>query len=167
MGSWRRALSCGVVFSGGPCLLDRVDPAELLRSLVDRISEILTSSDVDDVGASCYTASTRTVHSQSSSGSRIWTCRRSAQRSTISRQLRLKKTPSLNRRERPWSSEGSLWPRGGLSTVVEEDGGILRWCDPANAHSTPWLSPVMRRMTHCRQLAEESVRGMAETAEAM
>ena len=39
---------------------------------------ILMSIDVDDDGASCDAASTRTVHSQSSVGSRIWTCRRSA-----------------------------------------------------------------------------------------
>ena len=39
---------------------------------------ILMSIDVDDDGASWDAASTRTVHSQSSVGSRIWTCRRSA-----------------------------------------------------------------------------------------
>ena len=31
--------------------------------------------------------------------------------------------------KRPWSSEGILWQTGGSSTVVEEDGGILCWCD--------------------------------------
>ena len=34
-----------------------------------------------------------------------------------------------HRCERPWSLEGILWQRRGLSTVVEEDGGILRGCD--------------------------------------
>ena len=40
-----------------------------------------------------------------------------------------KDTPSLIDVKRPWSSEGILWQIGGVSTVVEEDGGILRWCD--------------------------------------
>ena len=39
-----------------------------------------------------------------------------------------KDTPSLLPLcERPWSSEGILWQRGGFSTVVEED--ILCWRD--------------------------------------
>ena len=32
-------------------------------------------------------------------------------------------------RERSWTSEGTHWTRGGFPTVVEEDGGILRWGD--------------------------------------
>ena len=43
-----------------------------------------------------------------------------------SRQLKFGKT---HRCERPWSSEGLHWLRGGFPTVVDEDGGILRWCD--------------------------------------
>ena len=53
-------------------------PAELLQSIVERVSEILTFIDVDDDAASCDSASARVVHSPSSSGSRIWTCRYSA-----------------------------------------------------------------------------------------
>ena len=34
-----------------------------------------------------------------------------------------------HRCERPWSSERMLWQRGGFSTVVELDGGILCGCD--------------------------------------
>ena len=40
-----------------------------------------------------------------------------------------KDTPSLIDVKRPSSSEGVHWPREDLPTVVEEDGGILRWCD--------------------------------------
>ena len=40
-----------------------------------------------------------------------------------------KDTPSLIVVKGLWSSEGIHWPRRGFSTVVEEDGGILRWSD--------------------------------------
>ena len=40
-----------------------------------------------------------------------------------------KDTPSLiDWKGLPRSSKGIHWPRGGFPTVVEEDGGILRWC---------------------------------------
>ena len=37
-----------------------------------------------------------------------------------------KDTPGLIDVKGSWSSEGTLWQRGRCSTVVEEDGGILR-----------------------------------------
>ena len=41
-----------------------------------------------------------------------------------------KDTPSLiDVKGLPRLSEGVHWPRGGFPTVVEEDEGILRWCD--------------------------------------
>ena len=40
-----------------------------------------------------------------------------------------KRHSESHRCERPWSSEGILWHRRGFSTVVEEYGGIIRWCD--------------------------------------
>ena len=81
---------------------------------------ILSSSDVGmNHGSSCYTASTRVMHFASSSGS------------TISRLAQVRKdTPSLidvKGLGRP--KELIHWTRGGFPTVVEEDGGILRWCD--------------------------------------
>ena len=70
--SWRWALSCGVAFSGEPCLLGQwwldglvsgETEEEHLRNLV------LRRSDVDDDGASCHTASTKTIHVESSRAS--------------------------------------------------------------------------------------------------
>ena len=86
---WPGDLSCGVAFSGGHCLLDsgglskpacgetqeeqlgvargiwnspeRVDLASCCKSLVERVSESLTSIDFDDDGASCDAASARVV----------------------------------------------------------------------------------------------------------
>ena len=48
------------------------------------------------------------------------------ERSTISRQLKFGKALRVSSR---WKALVILWQRGGISTVVEEDGGILRWCD--------------------------------------
>ena len=76
---------------------ERVDPPSLLQTLVERISEILTSKDVDDDGASCNAASARVVHVESSSGSRIWICRCSAsnQLNNLATAQVRKDTPSL------------------------------------------------------------------------
>ena len=95
--SWRWALSCGVVFSGGLCLLDS---GGLSKPACGETQEehlgnlILRKGDVDDDGASCGAASTRTSHSLSSSGSRIWTCRLRAINNLATPQVR-KDTPSL------------------------------------------------------------------------
>ena len=51
-----------------------------------------------------------------------------AVRSTIATAAVQKDTPSLQC-GRSRSSERLLWQRGGFSTVVHEDGGILRWRD--------------------------------------
>ena len=55
---------------------------------------ILRRSDVDDDGASGHPTSTRGIHSSSTSGSRIWTCRCSASYNLATAQVR-KDTPSL------------------------------------------------------------------------
>ena len=98
MESWRWALSCGVVFSGGLCLLDS---GGLSKPACGETQEehprnlILRKGDVDDDGASCNVASTRTIHHpQSSSGIRIWTCRLRAINNLGTPQVR-KDTPSL------------------------------------------------------------------------
>ena len=69
------------------------------------------------------------VHAESSSGCRIWIRRRSASDQQSRDSSSSERHSESHRCERPWSSEGILWQRGGFSTVVEEDGGILRLCD--------------------------------------
>ena len=93
-------------------------PAELLQSLVERISEILTIIDVDDDGASCDAASARVVHAESSSGSRIWTRRRSASDQQSRDSSSSERHSESHRWEKPWSSEGIHWPRGGFTQLL-------------------------------------------------
>ena len=69
------------------------------------------------------------LHFASSSGRRILTCPFSASYQQSRDSSSSEGYSESHRRERPWSSEGLLWQRGGFSTVVEEDGGILCWCD--------------------------------------
>ena len=128
--SWPRALSCeGVcwtVFAGPLLFVVRVTDdfacgetqEKHLRNL------ILSRSDVDDHGACGHPTSTRGIQSSSTSGSRIWTCRCSASY----RQARYSSS-SEGYSESHGTSVGIHWTRGGCPTVVEEDGGILCWCD--------------------------------------
>ena len=87
---WCRALRCTLV--AGPLVAGSISCGETQEEHLRNL--ILRKSDVDDNGASCDAASARVVHFASSSGSRIWTCRCSAKKLTISRELR-KDTPSL------------------------------------------------------------------------
>ena len=88
----RGELSCGVVFSGGPWLLDpslRVESVfvetqeeqlsgirwnvvacrvALIVCNAERSSEVLRRSDVDDDGASRHSIATRAIHAESSEG---------------------------------------------------------------------------------------------------
>ena len=79
---------------GGPWLLDRC------CLLCGEAQEehwwnlIVRRSDVDDDGASCYTASTRVIHAESSSCRKIWTCRGSSSDQHATAQVR-RETPSL------------------------------------------------------------------------
>ena len=72
---------------GGTC-----GSAELLQSLVEQVSEILTSIDVDDDGASCDSVSARVIHVESSSGSRSLDLPMQCEQTTISRQLKFGRT---------------------------------------------------------------------------
>ena len=97
----------------GPWLLDELVRGETQEEHFRNL--ILRRSDVDDDGACCYTASTRTFLSQSSSGSRIWTCRCSTSNQQ-SRDSSISERHSESPRcERPWSSEGVH------SSLAEED----------------------------------------------
>ena len=71
----------------------------------------------------------RVIHAESSSCRRIWTRRCSASDQQSRDSSSSERHSESHRCEGPWSSEGILWQRGGFSTVVEEDVGILRWCD--------------------------------------
>ena len=62
--------------------------------------------DDDDNGASCHTASTRVIHAQSSSGSRILTCRCSASNQQSRDSSSSERRFESHRCERPWSSDG-------------------------------------------------------------
>ena len=79
---------------------------ELLQSLVERISEILTSIENDGDGASCDAASARVIHSENSSGSRIWTCRRSASEQQSRDSSSSERQSESHRCEWPLSSKG-------------------------------------------------------------
>ena len=117
---WRRVLSW-TLFAGSWWLV------KLLQSFVERIYEILTRIDVDGDGASCDAASA-TLRAQVAAESRLAYEVR-ANNNLETAQVR-KDTPTLIDVKgfgRP--KELLHWPRGGFPTVVEEDGGILRWCD--------------------------------------
>ena len=59
----------------------------------------------------------------------IWTCGRSASDQQSRDSSSSESHSESHRVKRSWSSKGVLWQRRGFSTVVEEDGGILRWRD--------------------------------------
>ena len=107
-------------------------------SLVDRGCWTLGAC-VDDDGASCFATSTRTIFSQSSSCRRIWTCRGSARDHQSRDSSSSERHSESHQCERPWSSEGILWQRGGFPNsgrrrrghsfagVTKESEMMLEW----------------------------------------
>ena len=130
-GSWPGELSCERAWwtrksSGRQLLVDFAGgetQEEHLRSF------ILTSTDVDDDGTSCLTASARVIHAQSSRCRRIWTGSSSTGGQQFYDSPSSERCSESHRCERPVTSEGILWRGRGFPIVVEEDGGILRWSD--------------------------------------
>ena len=116
--SWPGELSCGVAFSGGLWLLDLCCLSNLCEVTRRRSSSLnfqaksCVTWNVDDVGASCHTVTTRTLHAESSSGCRIWTHRCSASDQQSRDSSSSDRHSEFHRRERSWSSEGILKQRG-------------------------------------------------------
>ena len=102
---------------------------DLLERVDCRISEFLTSIDVDDDGASCVTQLQQdlfTPRAQAAAESGLVDAVRAINNLATAQ---VRKDSESHRCERPRLLEGIRWRRGGFPTVVEEDGGILRCCD--------------------------------------
>ena len=125
-GSWPGELSCKWVWwtrkSSGRWLLDRDCLSSLRVEVVPWHAGghlwnlILRRSDDDDDGASCHTTSTRTT----------------TLRAQVTAQSGLADAvPVINNlaTAQVRTAEGILWQKKKFPTVVEEDGGILRWSD--------------------------------------
>ena len=99
--SWLGELRSGVMFSGGPWLLDLCCLPTLCAVKRTRTgcpkshAKSWMTWNVDDKGASCRTVTTRTLHAESWVGSRIWTCRCSASYQQSRHSSSSGETPSL------------------------------------------------------------------------
>ena len=134
--SWWLALWCRVLWwtvFAGSWLFDELVCGERQEEQLRYL--ILMSTDVDDDGASCDAASTRTVHSQSSVGSRIWTCRRSASDQQSRDSSSSERHSESHLRERPMELTGreedfqqlSKKREAIFSGVIKESEMILGW----------------------------------------
>ena len=156
-------MSCPLVDRGGLSSLREVKRSR--SSCLEFHAATWVTWDVDDDGASCYTTS-RVVHVESSSGSRIWTCRHNAsdQQSRDS-SLSLIDVKSLGRpkessgREedfQQWSKKTEAFFAG----VIMESEMMLEWAiEQATKVTTTAIDLEFLPMdTNCRQLALDAWR---------